>query len=346
MTTPEYRQPFAGYEIALNGTSLTDRIASRFISLTLTEKRGGEADQLDLTLHDHDGRLAIPDEGAVLDVAFGWIRGIEPIGMVSKGRFKVDEAEHEGPPDRVRIRARSVDFTGSMTTRRERSWHETTLGAVVGQVATSAGLSSKIAPGLASIALPIVDQSRETDAALLRRLGDRHDAVATVKNGVLLFLPRGAGRSAAGEDLPALVLTRTDGVKHTWTRAGRDKRSSVVASWHDVAGGRRRTVTAGAASDGESPRRLRRTYATEADARTAANAELGRMGRAAATLRLDMDRGRPDVFPERPVTTRGFKPQIDAARWIVDEATHTLDGDGGLKTSLTLEVAGTRPDAS
>lgn len=337
--------PTAGYDITLNGVSLTDRIAPRLVSLTLTEKRGGEADQLDLTLQDHDGRLDIPDQGAVLSLSIGWLRGAEPIGLVPKGRFKVDEAEHEGPPDLVRIRARSIDFTGSMTERRERSWRNTTLGAVIGQIATSAGLSSRISPGLASIALPIVAQSRETDAALLQRLGRAHDAVATVKNGVLLFLPAGAGRSAAGADLPSLIITRQDGVKHTWSRAGRDKRTTVVASWHDVAAGRRRTVTAGAAEGDGSPRRLRRTFASEQDARRAAETELNRMNRGAARLRLDMARGRPDVFPERPVTVQGFKAQIDGGRWIVDEATHTLDGDGGLKTSLVLEIAGTPADA-
>ncbi|MDN8899302.1 hypothetical protein Q0O45_13450, partial [Staphylococcus aureus] len=82
----------------------------------LTESRGDEADQVDLRLHDHDGRLALPRRGVTLALAFGWADS----GMVNKGTFVVDEAEHSGPPDIITIRARSADLTHSIRTRRER----------------------------------------------------------------------------------------------------------------------------------------------------------------------------------------------------------------------------------
>ncbi|MDI8752169.1 acetyl-CoA sensor PanZ family protein, partial [Salmonella enterica subsp. enterica serovar Montevideo] len=42
--------------------------------------------------------------------------------------FTVDEIEHSGAPDRLTIRARSADFRETLNTRREKSWHQTTVG--------------------------------------------------------------------------------------------------------------------------------------------------------------------------------------------------------------------------
>lgn len=55
--------PKPSYRITLDGSDITPRINGRLISLSLREQRGLEADQLDITLADHDGQLAIPTRG-------------------------------------------------------------------------------------------------------------------------------------------------------------------------------------------------------------------------------------------------------------------------------------------
>jgi len=47
--------PRPGYRIVLDGQDITPRINGRLQKLSLTDSRGDEADQLDLTLTDHDG---------------------------------------------------------------------------------------------------------------------------------------------------------------------------------------------------------------------------------------------------------------------------------------------------
>lgn len=42
---------------------------------------------------------------------------------------------------------------------------------------------------LRDTAIEHIDQTHESDAAFLRRLGRKYDAVATVKNDKLLFIP-------------------------------------------------------------------------------------------------------------------------------------------------------------
>lgn len=317
---------------------ITSRVRPRLIGLSLTEKRGGEADQLDLTLDDSDGRLELPRKGAVLRLQLGWTRGDDvPIGLVDKGAFKVDEVEwSEGAPDQIRITARSADLTAGFRVRRERGWTNTTLGAIAREVAGGAGLTAVVAPELANIAVPVLAQHQQSDMALLRRLGREHDAVATVKSGRLLLSPIGRGRSPGGQQLPSLTIVKGDGSGGRYREISRSADAGVEARWHDRGGATRRTVKAGGGSG--KPHRLRRVYHSEADARAAAAAEAARKTRAEAEFDYTLALGRPDLYPERPVTLRGFKPPADAQAWLIAELSHALDGQGGLTTRLKLET--------
>lgn len=323
------------FRVELAGVDLTKDLARRLVSLSITETRGEEADQLDLTISDHDGRLALPNKGGIVSVALGW----EGRALVDKGRFKVDEVEHSGPPDVITIRARSADFTEALAVRRDQSWTTTTLGQVIGDLASRNGLQAAVAPELASRQVAHLAQSSESDANLLTRLGRQYDAAATVKAGRLLFSPVGRGSTPSGRALPSLTLNRGDGDRHAYKTADRDSNGSVKANFHDVAGGKRGQVEAGGGGQGTEAKVLRRTFASEAEARTHAEAEARRLARGVAELSFTLALGRPEIYPEQRVQVLGIKPTIDAGRWLVKSATHALSAGGeGLTTSLELET--------
>jgi phage protein D len=330
----------AAMRVTLDGSDLTDKIAPRLISLRLSEKRGGEADELELELHDHDNRLEIPPEGALLDVSIGWKRGPGvTVGLVDKGKFKVDEVSWGGPPDKVTIKARSADFTDGFRVRKEAKWKGKTVGGVLQEIASSNGLKASIAGELASIELPVLAQDQRSDAAMLRFLGRRFDAVATIKAGQLIFSPIGKGTNAAGVALPAFLLTRKAGDTYQWSRPAREDYNGCEARWHDKAEGKRKSVKHGdEAKKKGKPKRLRRTFHTEAEAKHAAKAEHGRIQRAGASFDLNLAYGSAQLGPEQKGTVTGFKPSIDAAAWLISEVEHTLDGSGGYRTKLKLEL--------
>lgn len=325
------------WRVTLNGQDLSDKIRPRLVSLSLSEKRGDEADQLDIVLTDADGQLAIPKEGALLEVQLGWQQGgdVTP-GLVHKGSFKVDDVSHAGPPDQITIRARAADFTSEIRNRRAQSWKDTTLGAVLKDVAGRNGLTARIAAALAAIAIKSLSQSRESDIAFLRRLGREHDAVATIKNRHLIFAPKGAGSTTSGKALPTLTISRSSADGHSWQRQKRDGQEGVQASWHDKKAAKRETFTVGK-EDGA--KKLRKVYPDEASAKRAALAERDRLKRAPATLDLKLALGRPDAIPEARVTVTGYKAEIDGTTWLVAEVTHRLDKAGGFRTDLKLETA-------
>jgi hypothetical protein len=338
MTEPK-TMPIAVWQVTLGGDDLTAKLQPRLIELSLTEKRGSEADQLDIVLHDTDGALVMPKKGAVLSVKLGWLQGRGlPLGLIDKGRFKVDEVKWADNPDRLTITARSADFTDAFRVKKERAFVGKSVAHIIGLIAADNGLTPVVHPDLSSKIVPALGGTARSDAALLMALGKRYDAAATVKADRLIFAPAGKGDSASGKGLPALIIDRSDtSPGQSYEEVAREDYAGVSAVWHNKATGRQETITVGAGTTAKKPKRLRKVYHTEADAQAAAQAEYTRTARAKAKMSFPLALGRPDAFPDRPVTLTGWKSTITAHKWTIAEATHRMDGNGGLTTSVQLE---------
>ncbi|VEA15276.1 phage late control gene D [Salmonella enterica subsp. enterica] len=215
------------FMLTLNSQDITSNFSDRLISLTMTDNRGFEADQLDIELDDTDGKVELPLRGAVLTLWLGW----QGSALLNKGDFTVDEIEHRGAPDTLTIRARSADFRGTLNSRREESWHDTTIGELVSTIAKRNKLTASVADSLKQIPVPHIDQSQESDAVFLTRLADRNGATVSVKAGKLLFLKAGSALTASGKPIPQMTLTRSDGDRHQFAIADRGAYTGVTAKW-------------------------------------------------------------------------------------------------------------------
>lgn len=323
----------ASVRLTLEGVDLADKVNPRLIELTLSEKQGGEADELSVTLHNADGLLAMPAPGKVLALALGWASGDDvATGLVEKGRFTVDEVEAGGPPDTITIRARSADLSGNYRQRRTKSWRNTTLGAILTEIAARHGITAQVHPDLASKPVAALDQQGKSDMALVKDLGSRFDAVATWKDRRLIFMPVGSATTASGKAIPGLTLKRRDGWRWSFTRAQRDENDGVQATWHDQASGRKRKHSTG----GQNPKKLKRVYASEADAKQAAQAEAKKRARGGYRFEYDLAFADCTIQPNRPVTLSGWNATVDAVKWLV-ESVETTMGAGGLRQRVTLE---------
>ncbi|CAI8908045.1 phage late control D family protein [Pseudomonas zeae] len=326
----ETAYPVPAFRITVDGNDIAQMISPRLMSLDLTDNRGIEADQLSITLSDHDGLLAIPPTGALIRLWLGW----SDTGLIDKGTYTVDETEHSGTPDVLTIRARSADLRKSLKTKRERSWSNTTLGGVLGDVAVGNGLTSNVAGSLDGLPILQLDQANESDANLISRLGEEFDAVVTVKAGCLLCLPAGGGKTASGADLPHITLTRTNGDQHRYLQADRDSYDGVRAYFYDVNSAEKLHAIAGG---GENLKDLRHTYSDRQSALRAARAEFNRLQRGSATLSYVLAVGRPELIPELTYTLEGVKSEIDEIIWYGGNVQHSLSADNGYIVSLELE---------
>lgn len=360
------------FMLMLDSKDITGNISNRLMSLTMTDNRGFEADQLDIELDDADGLVELPLRGAVLTLYLGW----KGFALIGKGSFTVDEVEHHGAPDTVTIRARSADFRGTLNSRREESWHDKTLGEIVAAIATRNKLTSSVIPELAGIKIPHIDQSQESDAKFLTRLAERNGGEVSVKAGKLLFLKAGCGLTASGKAIPQVTITRSDGDRHQFSIADRGAYTGVTAKWlhtkdpkpqkqkvvlkrkpkeqhlralqhpkaKPVTVTKKKTVKAPEAREGEymvgkddNVFALTTIFSTKAQAMRAAQAKWDKLQRGVAEFSIRLAFGRADLFPETPVVVKGFKRVIDEQVWIISRVVHNLTGNG-FTTGLELEV--------
>ncbi|MBJ3796756.1 phage late control D family protein [Enterobacter asburiae] len=359
------------FMLKLDNDDITQDFSDRLISLTMTDNRGFEADQLDIELDDTDGQIALPPRGATLTLWLGW----QGSALIKKGTFTVDEIEHRGAPDTLTIRGRSADFRGTLNSRREQSWHDTTLGQIVETIAARNKLTASVADALKAVAVPHIDQSQESDAVFLSRLAERNGASVSVKAGKLLFLKAGSGKTASGKPIPQMTLERGDGDRHQFAIADREAYTGVSAKWlhtkdpkpqkqkvklqrkpkeqhlralqHPKAtkapanakAKKEQEAREGEYMAGEADNVLELTtiYATQAQAMRAAQAKWDKLQRGVAEFSISLAIGRADLFPETPVAVKGFKRVIDDQAWIISRVVHNLNSNG-YTTGLELEV--------
>lgn len=353
--------------LKVNSKDVTTNLRDRLISLTLTDNRGFEADQLDIELDDADGKLAMPVRGAELSLFLGW----KGQALIGKGTFTVDEVEHHGAPDTMTIRARSADFRGSLNSRREVSYHDTTLGAIVEQIAGRNNLKAMLADGFAAISVAHIDQTQETDAKFLTRLATLYGAVAAIKAGRLLFIRPGNGVTLSGKPIPQMTITRKDGDQHSFSIADRGAYTGVSASWlhtkdpkpkkvklqrkpkeqkqnlvahPDAKNTPAKTEKVPEAKEGnylegsqDNVFTLTTVFSSQKTAISAAKAKWEKLQRGVAEFTLTLAMGRADLYPETPVKVSGFKSVIDAQPWLISKVTHNLSS-GGYTTQLEFEV--------
>lgn len=323
--TPDYR-------LVADAVDVTDSFRGQLVQLTITDKQGTDSDELELTVTDRDGRIVLPRRGVKLRVWVGW-RGSP---LIDKGTYQVDEVEHSGPPDIVRIKGRAAELQGAIKEQRDTSYHGQTLGDILGQVAGRHGLTPAVDATLAATKIGHIDQTNESDLNFVTRLGKDYDAAASVKDGHLVFVPAGAGRSAAGVPLPVLTIARTATVSHSFTISDREGGDTAVqAQYRDKGAAETKAAVAGDGNAGTT-KTLRRVYPTEGEAAAAATAAVTQAKRAQHELKLTLDHGRPELIAGQPIRLTGWRPEIDGVPWIVEDLTHTLD-DSGLRTSLSAK---------
>lgn len=353
------------FSLKLGKKDITGNIQSRLIALTVTDNRGFEADTLTLTLDDADGQIEMPERSNVITLAIGW----QGAALTEMGSFIVDQVSHKGTPDQVSVTAKSADFRGSLNSPQDSSWHDTTLGAIVEEIAKRNKLDTSLPPSLAQIKIAHIDQSNESDANFLTRLARRNGAEIAVKSGKLFFIVPGMC-VVGGETMPSATIARSDGDSHDFSVADRINYSGVTAHWQDTATPKNQNtiqlqrtssqqkltpishpqaVSSQAASEGKNEPTdytvgskdnvliLSTTFANKEEAKLAAEAQWSEIQRNAAKFSITLAQGRADLRPETPVIVTGFKNVINARMWVVKKVTHTMNTQGFV-SSVELEV--------
>ena len=348
--------------LSIDGQAFGSNTMSRIIDVTVDDKRGFEADEITITLSDADGALAIPSMESMIKV---WL-GYAETGVVYKGEYKISGFEHTGAPDQLRISAIAADLAASLAEQQEKTWRKTTLGAIVETIAKKHGYTPKLHKDLAAIAIDHITQTNESDASFLMRLADQYDAIATVKQTHLLFMPVGKGQTLSGEAIPTVLINRLSGDSHRFSYNTSDNYNAVKAFYlPDKKGSNKQFVLINAdniepkkkaekkepskakskeaekqtalTDGGDKTKVLRHVYANKTNAERGARSAYKKLKRGRAKFSIALAVGRPDLAPETPVQVQGFKDLIDSETWLIEKISHSVSS-GGYISQIDLEA--------
>lgn len=326
-----YRHPI--FKIQTSGRDIRPEAVERLMSINVTDNRGLESDALELQFSDHDGELFIPAKGVIIDVWLGWSNQ----GLVYKGQYSVKEVEHSGAPDVLTIRATSADLKSGLKQKKERSFSNVTISEIMQAIAFEHELDVLVHELLAPRKIINLVQN-ESNANLLTRLADEHDAVASVKNGKLLFMPKGASQTVSGQSLPTFHITRNIGDQHRYSVTdGGDEITAVRAYYYDATQAKKLEIVYGDASN-QNIKELRHIHQDKQSATLAAKAKLAESKRSSMLLSFNLAYGRPEIIPEMTFTFNGLKEQIDDIYWLGTRITHSLNASNGFTSAIELEV--------
>lgn len=319
------------FQILVAGLDVTSVIGDRLLSLKVTDEAGAKADALDVELDNRDGKIVLPPTGAPISVSMGY----KESGLIPMGLYTASEITLQGPPDRMSIRAKSANMSGSLREQKSRTWDEKTVKDIVETIAAEHELTAKVADQFAEFTYEALAQTDESDLHFLNRLSKEQDAMLAIKGGLLLFGTRGLGLSLSGLLMPQSLITKGD--VSTWraTLADADDYGSVKAKWHNDETGEQEVFTQG---EGEPAKALRNVFKTEAEAQRAALAEVSKIKRAGHKLSISMA-AKPELAAESQITLLGFGAGADGT-WSITSAVHELKGSG-----FTTRLSAERPQS-
>ena len=313
--------------VVVDGADISALVNERLVSLEITDEAGIVSDGFELVLDDRDFAIAIPPTGATLSIALGYVGE----AMVPMGVYSVDEIESGGRANKMTLRGKSADMSASMKSQRKQSWHKTTLGKVLSEIAARNKLKEAVAEEYKKISIDHLDQSYESDIALLTRLAEQYGAVGKPSGGYLVFVKRGASLNAQGQPLPVVAVDLSADGFSSWSCSEQERSyyGSVRAYWNDKRNPKKdNSVTVGKA---EPLKLIKTPFKDQASAKAAAQAELERGALGRYSLNVSM-LGDPLIVAESTVNVTGIKPEC-CGEWVVTSVRHSVPG--AYTTSLT-----------
>ena len=162
-------------KIIVNDKDISEDFKKYFLDLQIIDKDGTESDELNFTVSYAIKRPKYEDKIKI------WINN------VFYGAFLVQSTTTNHINELI-VRATGTNFSSSIKTKKSRNFAETSLKAIVEQIARENGLKSNV--DFSDVSISNIIQSNESDMHFLTRLAKDYDAIFSIKNNTLIFLER------------------------------------------------------------------------------------------------------------------------------------------------------------
>ena len=326
------------FELEVDGRPVAGAFYNLLVDATHVDNEGDEVDRLTIRLDDRLNRIELPRKGAVLVPRFGY----RETGVVDKGVFKVENVGIEADVERgefIIIEANAADLRKDAKGEGQKDHQGKSFGEIVSAEAKAMGMQAVVAPELASI--PFVWRMRWNQSRLdfVTRLADEVGGIVKPAGGKLIVQKRGSGKSASGEDIPPLMISRGDCSAWRAKPEGRMQYSEVITYFTDPKTGQQRRGRAVTKRQGPSFT-IREPFPNEAAARAAAEAKAGQLNRSASDVSFTLY-GNPFAKAGQRLIASGFREGVDGSFTISTCTNEFKGGEGG---GYTTEIDCKAPD--
>ncbi|MDO8771920.1 MAG: contractile injection system protein, VgrG/Pvc8 family [Burkholderiaceae bacterium] len=237
--------------LTYQGRDFTASVEKSLRCLTFVDVMEGESDSLNVELEDTDRFWQgpwYPRHGESITAEIFYAKGHLAGPVLYCGELEIDEAELEGPPDIIQIKALGAGVKRKLRSRQGKAYEETTLAAIAGEVAGRNGL--ELVGEIEDIKIARVTQVYESDLPFLKRLADEYGHGMNVKRGQLRVFKRVVVKAQG----PLRTVRRTE----VETYHFKDKISTIVESatvtYHDPL---MKDIYVGATKDDEDGKKKR-----------------------------------------------------------------------------------------
>ncbi|KPU83674.1 late control protein D [Marinosulfonomonas sp. PRT-SC04] len=319
--------------VDIDGVPVSGLFFERLVSLHITDREGIRSDTLELVFNDAAPHFSSPRRGAVASVTI--LSGREAFF----GSYIIDRVDYSCLPYTITVGGHSADLRSEMKTKKSRHWDGKSVKDIVTEIAGDYELKPKISDLVSGHVYEWIGQQDESDLHFLERLANRHGALFTIKNGALLWLERGAGKTADGTSVPPAIIIPTSMVEGSCrvSETDVDRFGKVKAFYQDRASAKRQEITVEGDPESAGEHVIREPFSSEAEAQAAAESFVREMLRGLVKTSCSIV-GRPALMAGQPVTYRGVRPGVDGREFIIEMVRHSYSKSGGLRTSFEAKL--------
>jgi phage protein D len=328
----------AVFMVTVAGTNITTTLMPVLISLSVSDKVGTHSDTANLEIDDTDGRIVLPQIGAPVIVALGWVG--EGVRVVFTGT--VDEVRSSGSRGSGRtlsISAKGMDTTGKPKVGQQRHFDDRTVEDILREAGRTASITDvEVDPSLASITRRYFEMRDESFIHMGERLAREIGGNFRIQGTRAIMSKRGGSYTAA-------VVAAWGRNFHGWDISpalGRAQYSKVRARWYDSTKAEWQETEEGTslAVEARHDHRYAKPDADEATQQTASDRATSERDAGEGSVTIEGDTA---AIPDGLCIIMGARPGIDGP-YRVESVTHSYSRGGGFVTQLSLKQPG--PGAS
>ena len=210
----------AAVDLTWNGAAVKSKMLGQTTEITYTDPASGEADSLDIAIHDRDRQWTVawlPLAGDTLEAIIklsDWEREGDSRALPC-GFFILDNFEFAGWPITGTISAVSVPADGAFReTERTKTWEKVTVQEIGKEIASRAGIALAWDVEGTPFTIQSIEQSGQTDCDFYMELCDAYGyAMKVYAQKIVVF-----DREAYKKKDPVLTIRETDMESWSWKK--------------------------------------------------------------------------------------------------------------------------------